>query len=270
MTRTLLILLLVASNYLVINAQDEPPCTPDLEALDTIAFISPQPLSDITPNGGIKDSATAGIEFEYTFSILVPDTAVNFGGVQVRILDISFSPDTAIRYEPALSGFDYVCDPPNCKFVGGEPGCVIISGIATEEEIGPHELFFTGQANLGALAIDVNFPDPNLFPGSYQLVVKEDVSASANEVFASNFSMVNRPNPFSDLTQILVRSEVSGNYEFRVYDMLGQALHREVVQLLEGENTIDFDGSQLANGMYLFSLSDGRYAATQKMIVNRR
>ena len=89
------------------------------------------------------------------------------------------------------------------------------------------------------------------------------------ESFASQFRISNLPNPTSGWTQIKVNAQIGGTFDFFVSDVMGQRLHREQVTILPGENTIDYNGSHLPNGVYLYSLSNGREMVTRKMVVNR-
>lgn len=254
----------------------EMTCEPDTTILDSIQFISPQPRveNDTVQFGGIPDTACVDRPFEFTFTVFAP-SQVNFPGVgDITIIDLRFDPDTAISYDPVLENFDYVCNPPDCVFEPDTAGCVKIFGTASVEEVGAHELQFAGAVNIG-IAFPVVFPDPNLFPGTYEVHVQEQgspfcLSASRDDYLLSGFDIRNAPNPFSYTTDILVDSEKSGRYEFLVHDMLGKIVHRRVVDIMEGANTIAFDGSNLPNGLYTFSLSDGKAVITDKMIISRR
>lgn len=256
-------------------AQDEP-------CIDTTGFgffqvIYPQPLTEENPGGGITEEAVAGQPFEFTFAIAFPDT-LNFpidpsnpdATVAVQIDSLSFETSGAITYEPALENFTYSCDPPSCVFYPDELGCVTISGTPTAEEVGTHELLFTGRADLLLFGLpltqELTFPDPNLVPGSYPLVV---TATSSVVELLSGFQIRNVPNPFSERTDILIDSEQSGRYEYRVSDLLGRVLERQVIDIREGDNTISFDGSRLSEGIYLFTLTDGRAVLSQKMVVSR-
>ncbi len=275
MKRFFLLLPLLLLFLSSLRAQDLN-CEPDTTILDSVQFISPQPRveNDTVQAGGIPDTACVDQPFEFTFTVFAP-SQVNFPGVgDISIVDLRFDPDTAISYQPALESFDYVCNPPDCVFQPEEAGCVKIFGTATAEETGAHELLFAGSVNIG-IPIPIVFPDPTLFPGTYEVHVQEQgspycLSASREDYILSGFDIRNAPNPFSYTTDILVDAEVSGRYEFLVHDMLGKTVHRRVVDILEGSNTISFDGSNLPNGMYTFMLSDGRAVITQKMIISRR
>lgn len=263
-----------------INAQT---CLPDTTLADTIV-ISPFPYdAEMSPDGGLKDTACVGLQYAYTMTVNVPDTFQTALG-DAPLIHVAFATQGAITYDPPLPNFTYVCNPPDCVFPGGETGCVEIQGIAVESEIGSHLALFTGvvvvESILGPLTVDIMFPDPNspiVPPGEYDLVVRDpatfdncDGVVGTNDYLKEVFSLSNRPNPFSGFTQIEVQSLISGEYDFKVTSLLGQEVHRERVQIVQGTNTIDFDGSQLPNGIYLYALTDGRASVSQKMIVQRR
>ena len=64
-------------------------------------------------------------------------------------------------------------------------------------------------------------------------------------------------------------SRVSGEFQLSVFDLTGKQLRQQDIFLTEGENQIEFDGSDLANGMYLYSISQGEGQVINKMIIQR-
>jgi len=275
MKKLLLFTLTTFFTVTALSAQEEQPCI-DTTGFGFFQVIYPQPLTDENPDGGIDVPAVVGAPYEFTFAIAFPDT-LNFpidpenpeAVVPVQIDSLSFEPTGAITYDPPMSDFTYVCDPPSCVFIPNELGCVTISGTPTAEELGTHELLFTGKADLLLFGLPVSqeltFPDPALVPGSYPLVV----GTSSIVELLSGFQLRNVPNPFPDVTDILITSEHSGRYEYYVSDLLGRVLERQVVDIREGDNTISFDGSRLSEGIYLFTLTDGRAVLSKKMVVSR-
>jgi hypothetical protein len=246
-------------------------CMPDTSMLDSIEFIFPLPFSEAIPDGGIFDTACVDRPFEFTFTLLIPDTIV-LNNLEIRVLGMSMATSGAIRYDPPLSNFSYVCDPPNCSFPANEVGCVKIFGTPTAQEIGAHELKISAIVNVG-IPLTIEFPDPTLFPGTYLLHVQQANSAyclaASTKDLSSEVRLLISPNPMSGRAQFLFDAERAGRYEFRVHDLLGKVVHRERLDLQPGQNAVEFDAGALANGMYLFSLSDGRGVLTRKIVVNR-
>lgn len=94
--------------------------------------------------------------------------------------------------------------------------------------------------------------------------VEEDIIGP--ELFALK---QNYPNPFNPTTKITFQLEQNSKVSLKVYDLLGQ----EVATLLDDENysagshTINFDGSNLANGVYFYRLESGAFIATRRMTI---
>ena len=78
----------------------------------------------------------------------------------------------------------------------------------------------------------------------------------------------NFPNPFNPATQIKFTIPCNGFVNLRIYNLLGE----EVAELvngykLAGEYNVNFDGSNLASGVYFYKLEMGLYTAVKKMVL---
>ena len=78
----------------------------------------------------------------------------------------------------------------------------------------------------------------------------------------------NYPNPFNPSTRISWQSPVGSYQTIKVYDVLGN----EVAALVDeykpaGSYEIEFNGSNLASGIYLYKLQAGSFVETKKMIL---
>lgn len=76
----------------------------------------------------------------------------------------------------------------------------------------------------------------------------------------------NFPNPFNPVTSISYRVNSAGMVSIKVYNILG----KEVASLVNeykpaGSYTADFDGSNLASGVYLYRMQAGKYSTVRKM-----
>ena len=91
-----------------------------------------------------------------------------------------------------------------------------------------------------------------------------------NEIPQSYQLFQNYPNPFNPATMIKFAIPNRGIVSLKVYDILGREV-RTIINNLElngGTMTVDFDGSQLASGVYFYSLIvDNNIQATKKMIL---
>jgi hypothetical protein len=94
--------------------------------------------------------------------------------------------------------------------------------------------------------------------------VQENNSIQVNEYQLDQ----NYPNPFNPSTRISWQSPVGSHQTFKVYDVLGN----EVAALVDeykpsGRYEIEFNGSNLASGIYLYKLQAGSFVETKKMIL---
>ena len=77
----------------------------------------------------------------------------------------------------------------------------------------------------------------------------------------------NFPNPFNPRTNIKYAIDIKQFVSLKVYDILG----REVATLVNeekshGEYEVEFDGSGLSSGIYLYRLVVGDFAITKKLV----
>jgi hypothetical protein len=78
----------------------------------------------------------------------------------------------------------------------------------------------------------------------------------------------NYPNPFNPTTKIIYSIQQNSFVSLKVFDVLGN----EVATLVDevkpsGEYQVEFDGSELTSGIYLFRLQADEFAQTKKMIL---
>jgi CSLREA domain-containing protein len=76
------------------------------------------------------------------------------------------------------------------------------------------------------------------------------------------------PNPFNPVTHIRYGLPTLSNVKIEIYDMLG----RKVSTLIDGQkpagfHTVNFDGSNLSSGVYLYRIQAGEFIDTKKMIL---
>ena len=76
----------------------------------------------------------------------------------------------------------------------------------------------------------------------------------------------NFPNPFNPTTEIQYKLPEKGHVSITIYDMLGREVKRIVGEIQQaGNHTIEFDASDLASGIYLYSLRANDYQEIKKM-----
>jgi hypothetical protein len=80
----------------------------------------------------------------------------------------------------------------------------------------------------------------------------------------------NYPNPFNPLTTIKLTLPKSEFVTLKVYDILGEEVTTLITKKLRaGNHTYQFDGSNIASGVYLYKIAAGEYTDVKKMILLR-
>jgi len=78
----------------------------------------------------------------------------------------------------------------------------------------------------------------------------------------------NYPNPFNPTTQIDFSIKIAGRVTLNVYNMLGQVVATLVnEELTPGSYKADFDGVNLASGVYVYRLIASDFSAIKKMVL---
>lgn len=123
-------------------------------------------------------------------------------------------------------------------------------------------------------------PPPGNNPGSNGPVSLQEAQVVNNEYFldifvdwieqAKKFDLEqNYPNPFNPKTVISFGIPVATNVTLKVYNMSGQevaALYNNEF-LSEGLRRVEFDGSNLASGVYFYSIITNEFSDIKKMIL---
>lgn len=78
----------------------------------------------------------------------------------------------------------------------------------------------------------------------------------------------NYPNPFNPFTKIHYDLPEKAFVQLKVYDILGKEIATLVnLKQSAGSYSVDFDASKLTSGLYIYKITAGNYASTQKMIL---
>ncbi|MEM1215477.1 MAG: T9SS type A sorting domain-containing protein, partial [Bacteroidota bacterium] len=239
-----------------LNAQ----CVPDPNLADS-TIVLPLPYQDTIPGSGIQDTACVGMSFSTTISVLVPET-ITISGAAFGVSAITTDTEGGIENLPA--SMSYTCDPPDCRFLPNEPGCLEITGTPTAEEAGQHDLVIAVTVET-LVDLQYTLPDGNLVNGNYFLEIRaaDDVNcmpSSTVDITENAFDLRIQPNPVRDRATINVNVPTAGDYDLSIFNAVGQRLQHQRLDLTTGQNQIDFDGSTLPNGIYVFTLQNGEQA----------
>lgn len=249
------------------QAQEEVACIPDTTLQDSFSVVFPLPLNEGV--GGLAEfPACVNEPYELVFTLMVPDS-INNNGLLIDVASASIETTGAIVGLP--EGVDYFCNPPDCVFSDTLAGCIVLRGTPTSNNApGNYELVISGVAQLGPLPFPVTFPGL-LAPGSYALTLQEEGSCEETTTsvnyLAEQISLSNSPNPVQYQTKIEMTSLTEGDFQFRVFDNAGKEVHTRNIQLRLGYNAFQFDASALNNGLYFYTISDGKAMIYEKMVV---
>jgi hypothetical protein len=99
-----------------------------------------------------------------------------------------------------------------------------------------------------------------------------NITSVKNEVLTAipaNYSLrQNFPNPFNPSTTINYSLPHSGNVKLTVYNSIGSKVATLVNEYkTAGNYSVQFNGSNLASGIYLYRLESGSYSAVKKFII---
>lgn len=77
----------------------------------------------------------------------------------------------------------------------------------------------------------------------------------------------NYPNPFNPETVIEFSLQQAGEYNFTVYNVIGQVVYEISGMGSVGNNDIHWNGSNQSSGVYFYKLEAGNYTETKKMML---
>jgi hypothetical protein len=121
-------------------------------------------------------------------------------------------------------------------------------------------------SDVGVAWVGLNGTNKGVYWDTYNNVV--GVSGNQNEIPQTYKLRQNYPNPFNPVTKIEFSIPNDEYVTLRVFDILG----REVTVLLSknmkaGEHSVQFDGTKLSSGVYIYRIEAGRFADARKMIL---
>lgn len=244
-------------------------CERDSNLLITKGLLSPAPWSPDSPFINLKP-ACINEPYNQSVTINVP-TTITVSGVTVPITSVSIPTSGGIGNYPA--GLTYTCDPPNCVFNASTLGCILLHGTPSAANPAPDtvDLALTATVVTPFGPIPVEFPGNQAAPDDHYYMIVRPTGECINSATdpGSPFSSVRSlPNPFSRQTVIEVQSTLTGAFRFEVFDLLGNRLHTETVNLFEGTNQFTYDAGQLASGTYLYTIGNTNGKSVRRMVKN--
>jgi hypothetical protein len=244
------------------------------------AGVYPMPDTATTPQPFAV--ACSGQPFNFTFTVVVPDSITSPFPLNLTTIELTglgiYSSGTTVG--PLPGGLTYSCyspqgagatdlNPNDCIFSDRSCGCVKISGtVPSTLTAGDYEITILCRINSALnLSFGQNIPG-TLHPVSGHYILRVASCVGVETVLGENVTIsANQPNPFAGITNIVVESNRSTELGLNITNTLGQIVSSRQLQIIPGTNTVTVDGSELANGIYFYSFTDGTNIASGKMIV---
>ena len=90
----------------------------------------------------------------------------------------------------------------------------------------------------------------------------------SNEIPVEAFLSNNYPNPFNPTTKIEFAIPKNSYVTLKIYDNLGREVSTLINELKSaGKYSIDFNGNNLASGVYYYKLTSDNFSDIKKMIL---
>jgi len=112
--------------------------------------------------------------------------------------------------------------------------------------------------------------DPTGAPAqsNYARKIWEECNVGAEETPAAFALSQNVPNPFNPVTSISFTLAEAGQASLKVFDLAGREVATLVSGVLErGAHSVEFDGANLASGVYVYTLQAGATVESRKMVL---
>jgi hypothetical protein len=249
--------LLLGSGF--IYGQD-PVCEVPAHYADSLIGVYPGPYHpELFPFGGITDNAYKDEYFELQLNAVISDS-ITFEGVQWK-MDYLQVEDNGVLNLPA--GYEYACNPPDCKFLANTLGCLLISGVTGDT--GVYDLKLKSEISVlnGVFKIKDTLPEL-LIPGSHYYL---SVINYTFDVFKNQIGYKVLSNPVVDRIQLEFNLDSRTDYRIDLIDINGFKL-KSVNRTSYGivNESIDL-GAEIAPGYYFVRLTTDKGIATEKILI---
>jgi len=231
----------------------------------THSFAQCVPDLTITDPGIYPDSATGlpggvvGTPYSEVIQVRVlTDTTLN--GLPVIVTSITI---TSVSGLPP--GITYSCNPASCVFPGGSNACILLSGIPTVA--GSYQLIVDIEVDGTLFGVPVS----QTATIDYYVIDIDVASGFAGNISAVKFELLqNKPNPAFSYTDVMFNSPVGGDFELRVFNMIGREVYAQTLRGMAGLNSVRIMTDELTPGVYMLTLGNGSTVTTRRMIVSRK
>lgn len=210
--------------------------------------------------------AYTGQAYDEVITFRVP-TDTNINGTQITV---AFARLNSITGLP--NNFAYNCTPSSCDFPGGQNSCVRLYSTSnpTVPQIGAYQLNITATPYVLVFGVPVQSPTGASSYDGYVLVIADGATQSVERINAETFkTLIAIPNPTNGNTRIQFAMGYSSDVTFTVTNLLGKVVNTQKIAGNRGVNEVNFDATNVPNGVYLYTITDGKNVISKKLVVNK-
>jgi hypothetical protein len=92
-------------------------------------------------------------------------------------------------------------------------------------------------------------------------------AVGTKETLSDKVALSLTPNPASEIVNVNIHAKLNGTFYLAVHDVLGKVVHRQRIEILNGDNTIPFHTGGLANGFYAIVLQNENGSIASKLTI---
>jgi hypothetical protein len=268
-------LILILAFVISARAQTVPTCS-----LDPV-FISSTKVG-IWPDSATNFiSGTVGVPYVQNITVKVPKDTVSSSIKFCFNRFVLSNPTGTVNYNlpPGLNfgsstpvvANGTVNSAPSLKFPGNANNCASIYGTPTTA--GTYTLHLRveayGTPTFGTCSNTPNVTGGSLLSTSYlnYYVITINSATGLKEIGRNAFNLENVPNPFANKTTIRFFMIESGEAKLEIHNMLGKQIYNTTIKVEPGTNEFPFNGENLSNGMYFYTIRYKNFSETKRMIL---
>ncbi len=207
--------------------------------------------------------------FKTTFYLQVAhDTTTIFGKY---IFDYIHVDSVNINPKPKGTIINYICNPVDCYYLGGNTGCMVID-ISSEMTLHPGVFqIIVYTTSKGTLDITPNVKLQNKIDWYNIVVDSSNVSSRIDHKISvdnNSLKLLNvSPNPSSNELLIELYLPLNNFVEFNIIDISGKNVYSKKANLVSGTNKELINLSDLNNGIYFIQVKSNNQMAIHKIII---
>ena len=230
-------------------------CTPDPQF--SAPGIYPDSTTGLSP-------AYVGQAYNEVITIITPlDTTVEYNGIPIPVTVLTIEL-TSLTGLPA--SFSYDCEAGNCTFAGGATSCAVLSSPSPDvSELGSHQIIMNTTTTADA-GLPINIEQVDVI--DYYYIEVLNATSTLNQFNDLSFELKGVfPNPAVNNAKIQFISGTPEAVTFKVYNLLGEEIESQFINSQRGVNTINVNTTSYSEGMYLYSINNGKEVLTKRMII---